>query len=98
MRHTQLLSPKHISRAFAPCRIALLLACIALAAGVLVAQTFFGSIVGTITDSSRASVAGATVALTKTGTGGLQASTSGANANYPVGDLITGLRSIDSQS
>jgi hypothetical protein len=105
MRHTVLLSPKCISfecgfskrrpGAFAPCRTVLLLACIALAAGLLVAQTFFGSIVGTITDSSGASVVNAKVGLTNTATGERRATTSGADGNYQFVNLIPGLYRID---
>jgi hypothetical protein len=39
-----------------------------LASGTLRAQSFYGSIVGTVTDSSQASVPGATVTLTNPGT------------------------------
>src|SRR5712691_3931610 len=103
MRHTELLSPSIYQssldfRNTAPglgVRIALLLACIALAAGVLAAQTFVGSIVGTITDSSGASVAGAKVALTNTATGERRAATSGADGNYQFVNLIPGLYRID---
>ena len=79
MRHTVLLS----------------LACIALATGLLVAQTFFGSIVGTITDSSGASVVSAKVALTNTATGERRAATSGADGNYQFVNLIPGLYRVD---
>ena len=79
MRHTMLLS----------------LACIALSAGLLVAQTFFGSIVGTITDSSGASVVSAKVALTSTATGERRATTSGADGNYQFVNLIPGVYRVD---
>ena len=51
-----------------PRRFALLMICIALIAAQLSAQTFYGSIVGTVTDPSGSSVPGATVTLTNAGT------------------------------
>jgi hypothetical protein len=104
MRDSVLLRPQEFSfdfrfserrsGAFDSRRIVLLLACIALA-GVLAAQTFFGSIVGTITDSSGASVAGAKVALTNTATGERRAGASGADGNYHFVNLIPGLYRLD---
>jgi Carboxypeptidase regulatory-like domain len=68
---------------------------IALVSGMLVAQTFFGSIVGTITDSSGASVVNAKVGLTNTATGERRATTSGADGNYQFVNLIPGLYRVD---
>jgi len=68
---------------------------ITLLAGIVCAQTFFGSIVGTATDTSGASVPGATVTLTNTGTGENKTMETDAAGNYRFVNLIPGMYKVD---
>ena len=61
---------------------------------VLVAQTFRGGIVGVVTDATGASVAGAQVTATNTGTGLVRQSTTDGNGNYTFTELPLGNYSI----
>ena len=80
----------------ARCAVALacLLAC-ALVTAPLGAQSFFGSIVGTVTDSTGAVVANASVTLTNTGTSEKKAAPSDANGNYQFMNLLPGTYRVD---
>jgi hypothetical protein len=63
---------------------------LAFLAPLLSAQTFFGSIVGTVTDTSGAIVPGAGVTLTNTGTSERRAVQTDANGNYQFVNLVPG--------
>ncbi len=79
-------------------RVCLLLIIVLLAgaAGVgrLQAQMSYGSILGTVTDSSGASVAGATVTLRNSGTNAMQTATTEAGGNYSFVNLNPGTYSV----
>lgn len=59
------------------------------------AQTFYGSIVGTVTDQSQAVIAGAHVTLTNTGTADVRSDQTDANGNYQFVNLVPGEYRID---
>lgn len=65
-------------------------ACLILLCLPAAAQSSFGSIVGTVTDSSGASMPGATVTLTNTGTAERRVTESDANGNYQFVSLQPG--------
>ena len=67
----------------------------AIFAAVLQAQSFFGSIVGTATDPSGASVPGSKITLTNTGTGEVKAAETDASGNYQFLNLIPGRYKVD---
>jgi hypothetical protein len=52
------------------------------------AQTFYGSVVGTVTDSSHAAVAGAAVTITNVGTNDKRTATTDASGNYSFVSLV----------
>ena len=58
------------------------------------AQTFRGTILGTVTDSSGAAVSGATVSVKNTGTGLLRTVTSDDDGNYSTPELPIGTYSV----
>ncbi len=60
-----------------------------------IGQTFFGSVVGTLTDASGASVPGAPVVLTNTGTSERRAAESDSSGNYQFVNLVPGRYKID---
>jgi hypothetical protein len=62
------------------------------------AQTFYGSIVGTVTDQSQAVIAGARVRLTNTGTAEVRTDQTDANGNYQFVNLVPGLYRVDVDS
>lgn len=68
--------------------------CIFLLSSILVAQSFRGGIVGTVSDVSGASVAGAQVTATNTGTGLLRQATTDGNGNYTFTELPLGNYSV----
>jgi Carboxypeptidase regulatory-like domain/TonB-dependent Receptor Plug Domain/TonB dependent receptor len=72
-------------------RVLLVVVVLAVAA---VGQSFRGGILGTITDASGASVAGAQVTATNTGTGLVRESTTDADGNYNFTELPLGTYSI----
>ena len=77
-------------------RAAAALLCAALLLAIPVAaQTFYGSLVGTITDPSGAVVPSATVTLTNTATGVQQQVKSGPAGNYQFLNLIPGTYRVD---
>ena len=72
----------------------LLVICTFLMSSILVAQSFRGGIVGTVSDVSGASVAGAQVTATNTGTGLARQATTDGNGNYTFTELPLGTYSI----
>jgi hypothetical protein len=76
-------------------KLALCFACVAVFCAPLFGQTFFGSIVGTITDASGASVPGATVTLTNIGTSNRRTAQSNADGNYEFVNLVPGRYRVD---
>jgi hypothetical protein len=64
-------------------------------AATLEAQTFYGSIVGTVTDASGASVPSAAVALTSLGTAERRTAQSNADGNYEFVNLVPGRYRVD---
>ena len=69
--------------------IATVVACPALS------QTFFGSIVGTVTDTSGGSVPGSKVTLTNTGTNEMRSAESGQSGNYQFLSLVPGTYKVE---
>lgn len=67
-------------------------------AGGTQAQTSYGSIVGTVSDATRASIPGATVALTNIGTGERRSVPSDASGNYQFVNLIPGMYRLQVES
>ena len=72
----------------------ILLACFVVL-GILEAQSFYGSIVGTVTDVSQASVPGASVTLTNTGTSERRSAQTDADGHYEFVNLIPGHYRVD---
>ncbi|MFZ0796724.1 MAG: TonB-dependent receptor [Terriglobales bacterium] len=68
--------------------------CIFLMSSILVAQSFRGGIVGTVSDVTGASVVGAQVTATNTGTGLARQATTDGNGNYTFTELPLGTYSI----
>lgn len=64
-------------------------------AGSLKAQISYGSIVGTVTDSTNASVPGATVTLTNLATSEHRTQQTGTNGNYDFANLVPGNYRVD---
>ena len=73
----------------------LTLASLALSSGIVQAQTFYGSIVGTVTDSSGATVPGAAVTAVNSGTGERRTSQSNAEGKYEFVNLVPGRYRVD---
>jgi hypothetical protein len=78
-----------------PLAILLLAAGIAVFSPLLSAQTFYGSIIGTITDNSGAVIPGATVTITNLGTSEKKTMESDTQGNYRVLNLIPGAYKVD---
>src|SRR4051794_7258241 len=68
----------------------LLVASVAIIAVPMMGQTFYGSIVGTVTDASGAAMSGATVTITNTGTGERRAAETGGDGAYRFVNLVPG--------
>jgi hypothetical protein len=68
--------------------------CIFLMSSILIAQSFRGGIVGSVSDVSGASVAGAQVTATNTGTGLVRQATTDSNGNYTFTELPLGNYSV----
>jgi hypothetical protein len=66
-----------------------------LLAATLEAQSFFGAIVGAVTDPSEAAVPGAVVTLTNTGTGETKTAATDAAGNYQFLNLIPGFYKVE---
>jgi hypothetical protein len=79
-------------------RVALLSACVLITALPAHAQNSTGSIVGTVTDPTGASVAKASVIITNNSTGDKRSVSSTASGDYQVLDLLPGLYTVDVQS
>ena len=58
-------------------------------------QTFYGSVVGTVTDSSGAVVQGATTTLTNNGTGERRTATTGSDGGYRIMNLVPGTYKLE---
>src|SRR6266851_1029297 len=65
-----------------------------LAVATLVAQTFRGTILGTVTDASGALVAGATVKVRNVGTGQERTTTTSADGSYAIPELPIGTYAV----
>jgi hypothetical protein len=65
-----------------------------LAAATLVAQTFRGTILGTVTDASGALVAGATVKVRNVGTGQERSTTTSTDGSYAIPELPIGTYAV----
>ncbi|MGB8773288.1 MAG: TonB-dependent receptor, partial [Terriglobales bacterium] len=72
----------------------LLVICTFLMSSILVAQSFRGGIVGTVSDVSGASVADAQVTATNSGTGLVRQATTDGNGNYTFTELPLGTYSV----
>ena len=77
------------------CRLLYLAVACAFLNSSVSAQTFFGSIVGTVTDQSGASVAVARVTLTNTGTDERRTDQTDNLGNYQFVNLVPGLYKVD---
>ncbi len=75
-----------------------LLILFAIATRPLAAQTSFGSIVGTVTDPSNASIPGASVILTNIGTSERRSATSDSSGNFSFVNLIPGDYRVEVQN
>jgi hypothetical protein len=71
-------------------RLSVCVACIAVFISPLPGQTFYGSVVGTVTDASGASVPGATVSLTHLGTSDRRTAVTDTTGSYQFVNLIPG--------
>src|SRR5947209_6540858 len=67
----------------------------ALFAAILLGQAFYGSIVGTVSDSSGAALASATIALTNTATGDHRTVVTAQDGSYRFVNLVPGPYRID---
>jgi len=74
-----------------------LLASAMLLAAPMLGQTFFGSIVGTVSDSAGAVMPGVTVTLTNNGTGAVQTAATSGEGNYRFVNLVPGVYRIDAE-
>jgi hypothetical protein len=86
-------SPARFRRQIAP-RLLLVCCLVALAASRLAAQSTFGTILGTVHDSSGALVPGAQVTLLNTGTTATRTMTTDANGNYAFKNIDVGRYSL----
>ena len=76
-------------------RIGIILAIVPILTLTLYGQAFYGSIVGTLTDSSGGALHGATVTLTNTGTGERHEMKSGAAGEYEFLNLVPGTYRVE---
>src|SRR5271165_7689648 len=75
--------------------LALFAAAATIANTPLFGQAFYGSVVGTITDQSGASLRGANVSLTNVGTGERHQTQSGAGGDYQFLNLVPGVYRVE---
>ena len=78
--------------------VAMILALLAVPAARLQAQSFYGSIVGTVTDTSGAAVPGATVTVTNTGTNEVRTMKSDATGGFNFVNLVPASYKLDIQA
>ena len=71
-------------------RIGILLTVIPILALILYGQTFYGSLVGTISDQSGGTLSGASVTLTNVATGERRQAQSGSGGDYQFLNLVPG--------
>src|SRR5665213_3843977 len=83
------------TRRFSTIYLALLAILVAPANAPLFAQAFYGSVVGTVTDQSGASLRGANVSLTNAGTGERHQTQSGAGGDYQFLNLVPGMYRVE---
>jgi len=76
-------------------RASLLLVCLAMLGLPLRAQTFYGSVIGTVSDSSGGVVPEATVTLTNLGTSEHRTAPTDGNGNYQFLNLVPGRYAVD---
>src|SRR5271157_4662678 len=72
----------------------LVVVCICLLSAMLVAQTFRGTVLGTVTDASGAVVSGATVKVRNVGTGLERTAQTSADGSYSVPELPIGTYTV----
>jgi hypothetical protein len=77
------------------CRLLLIALICAIATALVPAQTFYGSIVGTVTDQSGATISGANVTLTNTGTAERRTGQTDNSGSYQFVNLVPGVYRID---
>ena len=97
MRHQRFQSPatkKSFCQASLP-RLVILLICLGLLVIPSMAQTFYGSIVGTVNDNTGSRIPSASVAVLNTGTGERKAAQTDANGNYQFVSLVPGKYKVD---
>src|ERR1039458_4914818 len=75
-------------------KLRFLVVCVILMSAIVVAQTFRGTILGTVTDPSGNLVAGATVKVKNAGTGIERATTTSADGSYALPELPVGTYSV----
>jgi hypothetical protein len=79
-------------------KLAAALAALLLSTGLAPAQTSYGSILGTVTDVTRASIPGASVVLTNMGTGERKSAPSDASGNFQFVNLLPGMYRLQVES
>lgn len=77
------------------CRLLPIALICAISTAPVQAQTFYGSIVGTVTDQSGATISGANVTLTNTGTAERRTDQTDNSGNYQFVNLVPGVYRID---
>lgn len=79
--------------------VGLILLCLGLTlkAGILQAQTSFGTIIGTVTDPSQAGIPDAAITVTNPDTGVARHATTDQYGNYTVGSLLPGVYTVKAE-
>src|ERR1700692_450584 len=77
------------------CRLLPIALICAISTAPVQAQTFYGSIVGSVTDQSGAAISGASVTLTNTGTSERRSDQTDNSGNYQFVNLVPGLYRVD---
>src|SRR4030095_2864334 len=78
-----------------PIRLVIITFCLLIAAMPAIAQTLYGSLVGTVTDDSGLAVPGATVTITQAATNQKREATTNANGAYNFTNIPTGTYQVD---
>src|SRR5207244_53602 len=73
-----------------PTKLVIFIGSLLILAVPMLGQTFYGSIVGTVSDPSGGAIQGATVTLTNNGTGERRVVTSAADGGYRFVNLVPG--------